>query len=159
MTSDGPMTAPLQVFKFGGASLRNPDSIRQVASIIRSVNTGPLVIVVSAMGKTTNALEAIWKARLNQLPVQQLVADLIAFHAQIVREIFPHPEALMSEIEKIVDRHAAPLPDGMDANSFYDQVVVAGELVSSLIVSEFLRLEGIEVLLHDAREFVVTDNA
>lgn len=153
------MTAPLQVFKFGGASLRDPGAIRQVARIISAAQTGPLVIVVSAMGKTTNALEAIWKARLAHEQVHQLLHDLILFHAQIVREVFPEPQRLMTEIERILEQQSSPKPEGMEADRYYDQVVVAGELVSSLIVSEFLRLQGIEVVLHDARDFVVTDNA
>ncbi len=149
----------MQVFKFGGASLRNPASFQQVARIIRAEAVRPLVVVVSAMGKTTNALEAVWRARLNGEQVEQLIDVLVDFHAQIIRAVFRDPDPLLVRIHELFTLHVAPPASGTGSARYYDQVVVSGELVSSLIVSEFLRQEGIAVALADARKLVITDDA
>jgi aspartate kinase len=152
----------LKVFKFGGASVKDADSVRNAADILRNFSSGKRVVVVSAMGKTTNALEKIlnaWYASDDMLT--QLIQDMIGYHEAIIRSLFPdsrHPvyfktDLLFGELEG----HLATPPSG-NYDFDYDQVVSMGELISTTIFSEFLISEGFECRWFDVRELVRTDS-
>jgi aspartate kinase len=152
----------MKVFKFGGASVKDADAVRNVADILRRYQSGSLLIVVSAMGKMTNALENVLNALLRKTPEAQEALDkVIRFHQDIARDLFPtghgiHQELLdtLSSIPRIVDEHQERHFDVV-----YDQVVSLGERLSTRIVSAYLDAHGLPTHYLDARDCILTDNS
>ena len=152
-----------KVFKFGGASVKDADSVRNVATILQNHSPEKLVVIVSAMGKTTNALEKILNAWYeNDERLGTYIAELINYHQKIIIELFPdkkHPahfktDLLFGELEGYLES-----PPSLQYDYDYDQVVSFGELISTTIVSEFLAKEGLNCRWFDVRELVRTDNS
>lgn len=151
----------MKVFKFGGASVKDADAVRNVAKILRNYNLDNLVVVVSAMGKTTNALEkvvAAWYAKSPELSGN--MQEVANYHKTIATELFPdsnHPihvglRKLFGQLQAILDNKCS---DNFDYA--YDQVVSFGELFSTAILHHFLKDEGLNNNLFDARELIRTD--
>jgi len=78
----------INVFKFGGASVKDADSVRNMASIVSNHLSDSLVVVISAMGKTTNAIERIHKLRFEGADYADELSGLIAYHEKLVEELF-----------------------------------------------------------------------
>ncbi len=153
----------VKVFKFGGASVKDADSVRNVAAILRKHSPGKLVVIVSAMGKTTNALEKVlnaWYESDERLPA--FIQDIISYHQVIITELFPdskHPvhfktDMLFGELEGHLDT-----PPALHYDFDYDQVVSFGELISTTIISELLISEGFNCQWFDVRELLRTDDS
>ena len=151
-----------KVFKFGGASVKDADSVRNVASILKQHAPEKLVVIVSAMGKMTNALEKVlnaWYENDERMPA--FVQEMIAYHSEIINELFAdkkHPvyfktDLLFGELEGQLSS-----PPSLNYDFDYDQIVCFGELISTVIVSEFLVQEGFNCQWFDVRELVRTDN-
>jgi len=152
----------MKVFKFGGASVRDADGVRNLTSILEREAVGSVVIVVSAMGKTTNLLESLNYSYLNAKDdVHQLLNDLKHYHKQILTDLFSNPDHpvfdevanTFIEIEWMLEDE--PHPD-FDFN--YDQIVSIGEILSSRIVSSYLNERGLPTRWLDARGYIHTDN-
>jgi aspartate kinase len=151
----------MQVFKFGGASLKDAAGVQNVASILQRFQNQPLVIIVSAMGKTTNALEEVVAAHAKQTgKAQELYDAFKERHYEIMRALFePGDEAFTSvndtfvEGEWVIEEKPAD-----DYDYMYDQIVCMGELVSSKIVTAYLNKIGLKTQWLDARDVVATDN-
>ncbi len=152
---------PVRIFKFGGGSVRDPDSIRNVARVLEHSMEEDMLIVVSAMGKTTNELEALvdtWKKGENPLDLLEKVRN---YHSELMKGLFHDPEApvhgkvekLFEELEGILEESARDLP----YDEAYDRIVPYGELLSTTILSEFLELVGHPNQWYDARELIATD--
>lgn len=150
----------LRVFKFGGNSVRDADSVRNVAKVLEHSMDDDLLIVVSAMGKTTNQLEELLDAwRANGDP-QEILDRIRSDHQGIIDGLFHDNEApvhgkvaeLFQELEEML---ASPPRSSYDAE--YDRIVSFGELLSSLILSEFLELVGHPNHCFDARGLILTD--
>ncbi len=151
----------MKVFKFGGASVRDADSVKNLVSILRSYPE-KLVVVISAMGKTTNALERVLHAYMSN-DKTAAIAELNAihgYHMQIARTLIPdekHPlpgelENIFTGLEKKLD-----CPPSASYNQEYDQLVSWGEILSTIIVSNYLTFTGIPNQWTDARQFLKTD--
>ena len=152
----------MRVFKFGGASVKDAAGVRNVAEIIRRFESEQLCIVVSAMGKTTNALEAICNAYFHQTgQAATLLEELKEKHLQLVGELFPnsHP-SLMDELEDIfAELYWAIEETQIKAYDYeYDQIVSQGEFISTRIVAAYLNDQGITTHWLDARDIIRTDN-
>ena len=161
--TEGPEVRSMQVFKFGGASVNSVERIKNVASILRSYPGQKILIVISAMGKTTNALEKVVEAFFNNQKDQALqlfeqvknqhlttakyllVQNYLACEAQL-RDFFTEVEWLL---------HDKPV---REFDYYYDQVVCAGELLSTAIVSAYLNEEGITNHWLDVRDTFRTDD-
>lgn len=151
----------MKVFKFGGASVKDADGVRNVANILQRYQQDSLLIVVSAMGKTTNALEEVVNAHAKQTgTAAQLYQALQEKHYAIMRELFaPDDEVFTSvhdafvEGEWVLEEKPADNYDYM-----YDQIVCVGELVSTRIVAAYLNKVGLTTQWLDARDVVSTDN-
>lgn len=151
----------MKVFKFGGASLKDAAGIRNVASILQQFQSEQLVIVVSAMGKTTNALEDVINAHAKQTGQAQALYDGVKEkHYEIMRELFDVNDEVFSVVndtfiegEWVLEEQPADNYDYM-----YDQIVCVGELVSSKIASAYLNKVGLKTQWLDARDVVATDN-
>ncbi len=155
------MKKPYRVFKFGGASLREPERIRNVADILQNYREQPLLIVVSAIGKTTNALEEVVEAHAaSNGQAFELLNAVKEDHYRIAQELFGGDKEIFAtindsfvEIEWVLEE---PPHDNYDY--MYDQIVSVGELVSSRIVHAFLNKENLPTQWLDARDIILTDN-
>ncbi len=147
----------MKVFKFGGASLKNADAIRNVASIILSQPAENLLVVVSAMGKTTDLLERIvYLSALKQEFVQTL-SQLKKYHLDIIEILFPSPGDVAETLQEIFLRIERELIKQTDPDEIYDQVVSQGELISSVILYHYLRSKSSKVEWVDAGLYIRTD--
>lgn len=149
----------MKVFKFGGASVNSTQAVRNMADIVGSHADGPLVIVVSAMGKTTNKLEQLVPGVRPAAEHPLLLEEVKDYHWQMVRELFPDPhDAVYDAVGRLftqLERQVASAPT--DYNYDYDQTVSFGELVSTTIVSHYLNSIGLTNRWMDVREVLRTD--
>lgn len=152
------------VFKFGGASVKDAESIQNVASILSLYPGKKIAVVVSAMGKSTNKLEEIVDslATKNHKLFVGLVDELEAFHMDIMAALFPERHyKIYQTIEEIFESLRARFEMAFSANlSFeYDQIVSLGEVISSQIVSAYLVDQDFSVQWIDARTIIRTDHS
>jgi len=159
----------IKVFKFGGASVNSAKGVRNVASIIRRFPESHIAMIISAMGKTTNALEELLKYYMSgdAIPMVESYYRIKAFHFEILHELFKeksHP--VFAEVEDLFEHLRGYLRSGQlnrgesrEYNFEYDQVVSYGELLATAIVHHYLLLSGIQSRLFDARELIRTDSA
>lgn len=155
------MKPEIKVFKFGGASLKDIEGIRNVASILKQYRDERLVIVVSAMGKTTDALEKVVGAHFNRTGEAYALLDSVRQqHFNICRDLFPAEHEVFAavndtfvEVDWVLEEEPHENYDFM-----YDQIVSIGELVSSKIVQAYLNLEGLPTHWLDARDVILTDD-
>ena len=152
----------MQVFKFGGASVNSVERIRNVADILKRYPDEPVMVIVSAMGKTTNALERVAEAFFNgeKEGAIQLFEELKQVHIRTARELLGEKagaclsrmQNFFTEVEWLL--HDRPV---RDFDYYYDQVVCAGELLSSSLVSAGLETAGISNRWIDVRDVFRTD--
>ncbi|MDX2443707.1 MAG: aspartate kinase [Bacteroidales bacterium] len=150
------------VYKFGGSSIKDSAGIKNIAGIVNQFQ-GNLVVIVSALGKTTNALEdMVQKAWDRESGFLEGLNDIKSFHFGVLdelavenrNEIEKKLNALFHEMEFVLKGKP-----GNDYDRFYDQVVSRGELWSSLILESYLNSAGVEVRWLDSRELIVTDES
>ena len=149
----------MKIFKFGGASVKDADSVKNVLRVLSIQGFERCLIVVSAMGKTTNALERVVEFYFNKSDYQQEIAKIKEEHIQIAKGLFDENHHVFSEIKLFFDdiesflrRNKSP-----NYNFVYDQVVTCGEMISSKILSVYLSDNEIGNQWLDARDFIKTD--
>ncbi len=147
-----------KVFKFGGASLKDATGVKNVASIIGSQPAQNLLVVVSAMGKTTNMLERIINLFKSGKDYNVGLQELRSYHYDILSVLFVDPTAVIAEIELHFSDIQNQLSLTRPVDEMYDQVVSKGELISSIIVHRYLVSENVACHWHDSRETFITDN-
>ena len=152
----------MHVFKFGGASVKNAKAVENVGKILKTRAPGPIVVVFSAMGKTTNALEAVLAKYLNQEDWQQALQKVAAYHDEIITQLFAnsHPQ-LNQEVSELVQATQQFLAQNSPETAYgilYSEVVALGELVSSRIVSQYFTELGLVNQWADARNVIKTDH-
>lgn len=151
----------MKVFKFGGASVKDAGSVRNIASILKSYPE-KLVVVISAMGKTTNALERVLHAYMSG-DKAGLLAELNTireYHEQIAKALIPDVKhALFVELRNIFTGLEKKMesPPASSYNQEYDQLVSWGEIISTIIVSNYLSFAGVANQWTDARQYLKTD--
>lgn len=147
----------MKVYKFGGAAVRNAAALQNVVSILKNQNQ-QLLVVLSAIGKTTDTLEKI--VALSQAKKSFIVEiNLIkAYHYEMVDALFEKNNPITSELDKFFNQIETEAIKKDDYDQVYDQVVSWGEIISSLILSRYLTAQGIENEWIDARKFISTDN-
>jgi aspartate kinase len=152
----------IKVFKFGGFAVSDAESVKNLVKIISTTSSAQILIIVSAMGKTTDALEKLCKSYVEgNNDVQEILKAIKQFHENIMIELFEtkvHPvfdeiANTFVEIEWMLEDE--PHPD-YDFN--YDQIVSIGEFLSSRIVASYLNENKIDTKWVDARDFIHTDN-
>lgn len=151
----------MKVFKFGGASVKDAGGVRNVETILKMFPGEPVVVVVSAMDKTTNALEKVTHAYCHASgEALQLLQEVREFHQKIMgelfsnlaHEVFARVNNLFTEIEWVLEDPSR----GYDFS--YDQIVSVGELISTTIVSAWLNETGLKNHWLDIRDVLRTDN-
>jgi len=145
------------IFKFGGASLKNAEGVKNVAHIIGSQQDKKLLVVVSAMGQTTDALEKIAALSQSKKDFKNEIDQLKAFHLTLARNLSAG-EKFEEEIENLIAKLDEVAYKIEDADLHYDQVVAYGELLSSTMVARYLQHKNISCMWLDARDYIKTDN-
>jgi len=152
----------MQVFKFGGASVKDADGVKNLASVLKKVGHSKTLFVISAMGKTTNALEVVIHNYFNNKnELQSSLQDVKKYHNAILLDLFENEQHnvfkevsnLFDELNRFLSSNKSP-----DYNFVYDQIIGYGELVSTLIISNYLNENGLKNQWLDVRDFIKTDN-
>lgn len=152
-----------KVFKFGGASVKDADSVRNLKSIIEREDRDNLLIVISAMGKTTSIIEKTLKLFRDNDGHLEITAlrELMCYHEDIMTDLFngntQHP--VFDTVANIfIDLFCNLQETGFQYDYQYDQTVSFGEVLSTTIISAFLNDNGIKNTLLDARDYIITDH-
>lgn len=149
----------MNVFKFGGASVNSAEAVKNVAHIVGEQGVRPLVVVVSAMGKTTNQLEQLVPGVCPQHLRAERLKELRNYHLQIADGLFAdrsHPlYATLDRLFAQLGRQVEAEPH--DYNRDYDQTVCFGEIISTTLVSHYLASAGIDNQWIDIRQAIITD--
>ena len=153
----------MKVFKFGGASVNSVERIRNLAGIVQLYEKEPLVIIISAMGKTTNGLEKVVESFYagNKEEALQLFEVVKQYHINISKYLLvTHFNKCLSQLTDFFTEvewllHDKPV---REFDYYYDQVVCVGELLSTAIISHYLNESGISNEWLDVRDLIRTDN-
>jgi aspartate kinase len=153
----------MKVFKFGGASVKDAEAVKNVATILASYKSEKIVVVVSAMDKTTNALEKVVNSYYNGYDDLRIHIDFVRnFHLQIIDDLgFKENHPLRAEVENSfveIDWIVEEEPSKSYA-FIYDQIVAQGEIISTRIISAYLNETGISNQWLDIRNVLQTDNS
>ncbi len=153
----------MRVFKFGGASVKDADGVRNVVKVLEKVGHEDTLVVISAMGKMTNAMEKVVAAYFkDKKSLNAQIQEVWEYHETILQELFEnngHPvydkvKTLFEEVKGFLAWNKSP------KNAFvYDQVVGYGELVSTTIISGYLNEVGLSNQWQDIRNLIKTDNS
>lgn len=152
----------MRVFKFGGASVKDAAGIKNVVKVLEEVGHEDTILVVSAMGKTTNAMEAVVDAYFeDKNKIASAIQEIVDYHQDILNDLFPNTrhqvykgvKVLVDEVTGFLAWNKSP-----NYNFVYDQVVGYGELISTTIISSYLQEIGISNNWLDVRNFIKTDN-
>jgi aspartate kinase len=152
----------MKIFKFGGASVKNAEAVKNVADILSSFSGEHLIVVISAMDKTTNALEKVVRAYWNNEPgLREYVNTVKDFHMKVAEDLsFKKQHEIFQSIHNVLVEIDWMLED-KPSRGFgftYDQIVSHGELLSTKIISAYLNENGLKNHWLDARDVLITDN-
>lgn len=151
----------MRIFKFGGASVKDADGIKNVYDVLQKAGYEDVLLVVSAMGKTTNALELVIKNYFDKSPeLSASVQEIKKYHNQILLDLFENDKDSVfaavndqfADLEYFLAHNKSP-----NYNFVYDQIVSFGELISTTILSHFMNFMGIKTQWIDVRNFIKTD--
>ena len=149
------------VYKFGGASVKSAEGIRNIAKIVSGVDD-ELFIVVSAMGKTTNAMEQVLDAfmKANRENALEKFAEVEKYHLEIINEIFKNPYDILVPIKSVFEEVRTLIDSGIgdDYDKWYDRLVSYGEIISTKIISYYLISKNVDNEWLDMRDLLVTDS-
>lgn len=152
----------MRVFKFGGASVKDADGIKNVYDVLQKVGHDDVLLVISAMGKTTNAMEAVVKNYFDKSPeLKASIQEVRKYHNQILLDLFDDENhkvfqavnTIFADLEYFLEHNKSP-----NYNFVYDQVVSLGEIISTTIVSHYFNHAGLKNQWVDVRELIKTDN-
>ena len=152
----------MQVYKFGGASVKDSEGVKNLAKVLQTTGFDKTLVIVSAMGKTTNAMELVIKNYFeNKAELQSAIHEVIKFHNEILidlfdnerHEVFTIVKSFFDELNVFFKSNKSP-----DYNYVYDQTIGLGELISTTIISHYLNEIGMKNNWLDVREFIKTDN-
>jgi aspartate kinase len=151
----------MRIFKFGGASVKDAEGIRNVYNVLQTVGFEDVLLVISAMGKTTNALEVVIKNYFDKSPeLQSSIQEVKKYHNQILLDLFEDDKnlvfkevnTLFVELDHFISQNKSP-----NYNFVYDQIVSFGELISTTIISNYMGHMGIKTQWNDVRNLIKTD--
>ncbi len=152
----------MRIFKFGGASVKDAEGVRNLVKVLRETGESPMVVVVSAMGKMTNAMEEVVRNYFNnRKEMDASVSFVYDYHQNILSDLFPNTS---HHVYKLVQERFDQLKSFLKSNKsenhafVYDQVVSYGELISTTIVSQYLSEENIDNEWLDVRKCIATND-
>ena len=151
----------MKVFKFGGTSVKDAESIKNVASIIKTEGANDTLVVISAMGKMTNSFEDVVDAYYNKTENLPNKLNFIEdYHRNIMSSLFDKEDAIYKDVAILFGELGWFLARNTSQryNYVYDQIICFGELLSTRIVSAYLSKIGIENSWFDVRNCIKTDS-
>lgn len=152
----------MKIFKFGGASVKDADGIKNVFNVLEQVGHEDVLLVISAMGKTTNAFEVVIKNYFDKSPeLQASIQEVKKYHNQILMDLFEDENdavfgainTIFNDLESFLQHNKSP-----NYNFVYDQIVSLGEVLSTTVVSYYFNSRGLKNQWIDVRELIKTDN-
>ncbi|MEP5934899.1 MAG: aspartate kinase, partial [Winogradskyella arenosi] len=152
----------MRIFKFGGASVKDANGVRNVAKVLKTTGYDNTLVVISAMGKTTNSMELVIKSYFETKgALPNAIHEVVKYHDSILKDLFTNDrhqvftdvKALFEDLNLFFKTNKSP-----DYNFIYDQVIGYDELISTTIVSHYFNEIGIKNQWNDVREFIKTDN-
>lgn len=152
----------MKVFKFGGASVKDANGVKNLAQALQKVGYKNTLVVISAMGKTTNAIERVIDSYFNnKAEIASSIQDVKEFHNTILIELFDNESHIVNkkvtklyeDLEAFLDINKSP-----DYDFVYDQTICYGELLSTTIISTYLQDVGVNNNWLDVRDYIKTDN-
>lgn len=151
----------MKILKFGGASVKDAEGIQNVCNVLKTIKANEVLIVVSAMGKTTNALEVVIKNYFEKSDeLESSVQDIKDYHFRILSKLFEPTHSVFSEVEnyffdlnQFLEQNKSP-----NYNFVYDQIVSFGEMISSKILYHYLKDNCFDLEWLDSRNLIKTDN-
>ena len=152
----------MRIYKFGGASVKDANGVKNLITILNTLGSEKTLIVVSAMGKTTNSLELVVKNYFdNKEELQYSINEVFTFHNKILNDLFnDNKHKIFSDVKEILEnlriflkRNKSP-----DYSFVYDQVVIFGEILSTKIINSYLIHSNIRCNWLDARTLIKTDS-
>lgn len=150
----------MRVFKFGGASVKDAKSIQNVADVLRHEGADNVLVVISAMGKMTNAFEKVVHAYINNDQLKEALENVTNFHNNIIHDLFTKDHSIHEKVAVLFGKLSGFFAQNKnkDYDFIYDQVVCFGELISTTIVSTYFSEIGITNNWLDVRNFIKTDS-
>ncbi|MFD2100569.1 aspartate kinase [Flagellimonas iocasae] len=152
----------MRVFKFGGASVKDADAVRNVVKVLQEVGHKDTLVVISAMGKTTNAMEIVVESYFkDKSSISSALQEVIDYHNGILSNLFENPKHPIYDRVKLLFEEVKGFLTWNKSPKYafvYDQVVGYGELVSTTIISAYLNEIGISNTWLDVRNLIKTDN-
>ncbi|PWG04608.1 aspartate kinase [Polaribacter aquimarinus] len=151
----------MKIFKFGGASVKDASSVKNVTQILQSEGSGNTVVVISAMGKITNAFEEVIDAYYNKTDeLSDKLGVVEDFHKNLMNELFDKNDTIYKEIDILLGELSWFLARNTSKryNYVYDQIICFGELLSTKIVSAYLTKIGVDNNWFDVRNYIKTDS-
>lgn len=152
----------MKVFKFGGASVKDAAGIKNVYDVLQQVGHEDVLLVISAMGKTTNAFEVVIKNYFDKSPeLKASIQEVKKYHNQILMDLFDDEKNpvfaavnnIFTELDSFFANNKSP-----NYNFVYDQVVSLGEIISTTIISHYFNHAGLKNQWIDVRDYIKTDN-
>ncbi|MCB0373933.1 MAG: aspartate kinase [Muricauda sp.] len=152
----------MRVFKFGGASVKDADAVKNVVRVLKEVGYKDTLVVISAMGKTTNAMEKVVEAYFNgKNGLNDAIQEVVEYHNGILASLFESPKHPIHDRVKILFEEVKGFLAWNKSPKYafvYDQVVGYGELLSTTIISAYLNEVGMSNTWLDVRDLIKTDN-
>ncbi len=149
----------MNIFKFGGASLKAPAAIKNVGDILKKFGGENLLVVVSAMGTTTNALEKVIELAQRGQSFQNELNEIESYHTQIISGLSKKTEGLIKKLKALLSEIEKNATVKAEYDFVYDQVIGYGEIISSVIVQDYFQQEGISCEWLDSRKYIQTDSS
>ena len=150
----------MRIFKFGGASVKDADGIRNLTRVLKHEGTEDLLVVISAMGKMTNAFEKIVDAYFYKKEKLENVVNFVeVFHKKIINDLFEKDHDVYNKLNFLLGELSGFMIQNKSKNYdfVYDQIVGFGELLSTTIVSAYFSEIGISNQWLDVRKCIKTD--
>ena len=152
----------MRIYKFGGASVKDANGVKNLITILNTLGSEKTLIVVSAMGKTTNSLELVVKNYFdNKEELQYSINEVFTFHNKILNDLFnDNKHQIFSDVKEILEnlRIFLKINKSPDYSFVYDQVVIFGEILSTKIINSYLIHSNIRCNWLDARTLIKTDS-
>ena len=151
----------MKIFKFGGASVKDAESVKNVTQILQNEGIENTLVVISAMGKITNAFEEVLDAYYNKTDkLSEKLGVIEDFHKNLMNDLFDKEDTVFKDIEILLGELSWFLARNTSQryNYVYDQIICFGELLSTKIVSAYLTKIGVENNWFDVRNYIKTDS-
>ena len=150
----------MRIFKFGGASIKNAEGVKNLVKALKHEEPEKTVVIVSAMGKMTNAFEDLLEVLFNDARrVEEKLEFIVDFHLKITQDLFVENHLIFNEIEQLFNKLKVLLKNtsSLSYSLAYDQIVCFGELLSTKIIATYLQEQGLENNWLDIRLIIKTD--